>query len=310
MRFSLQLPTDRVAAGDEFVSGAAVAEMAAAIEHAGFDACFVTEHPFPPNRWLESGGHHALEPYVALAFAAAATTRLRLQTNIAVLAYRNPFLTAKAASSLDALSGGRVTLGVAAGYLKPEFEALGADFEGRNERTDEAIRALRLAFEQDGVDFSGEGFTARGHSMEPKPHQPRLPIWVGGNSRRAIRRAAELGDGWIPFPTVGLPSDRVRTAPIENLEQLRGRLALLREEADRAGRTRPLDVSFVPFGLAMHRPEPIDAARFADAVGALEELGVTWVSMSLAGRTRAEFCDRVAAAGEVLGAFREPDADS
>jgi alkanesulfonate monooxygenase SsuD/methylene tetrahydromethanopterin reductase-like flavin-dependent oxidoreductase (luciferase family) len=136
VRFSLQLPTDRVVSGDEFVSGPAVAEMAREIEAAGFDACFVTEHPFPPRRWLESGGHHALEPYVALSFAAAATTTLRLQTNIAVLPYRSPWLTAKAAASLDVLSGGRLILGVAAGYLRGEFEALGADFDGRNERAD------------------------------------------------------------------------------------------------------------------------------------------------------------------------------
>ena len=160
MQFSLQLPTDRMASGDEFVSGPAVAEMATTIEAAGFDACFVTEHPFPSDRWLETGGHHALDPYVALSFAAAATTQLRVQTNIAVLAYRNPFLTAKAVASLDVLSGGRVILGVAAGYLKGEFEALGADFEERNERTDEAIRMIRRAWSEDGIALDGLGFRA------------------------------------------------------------------------------------------------------------------------------------------------------
>lgn len=303
VRFSLQLPTDRMAAGDEFVSGVAVAEMAAAIEKAGFDACFVTEHPFPSDRWLETGGHHALDPYVALSFAAAATKRLRLQTNIAVLAYRNPFLTAKSVASLDVLSGGRVILGVAAGYLKGEFEALGADFDARNERTDEAIAVLRRAWSEDGIALEGAGFRARGNSMQPKPRQARLPIWVGGNSRRAIRRAALLGDGWIPFPTVGLAADRIRTAPIESLDQLRERLGYLRAYAEEIGRTTPLDVCFVPFGLAMHRPESIDAQHFHETVALLEDMGVSWLSVVLPGKTRAEFCERVERfGGEVLAA--------
>lgn len=305
MRFSLQLPTDRVDAGPEFVSGAAVSELARSAEQAGFDACFVTEHPFPPDRWLASGGHHALDPWVALSFAAAATTRLRVQTNIAVLAYRNPFLTAKAAASLDVLSGGRLTLGVAAGYLKGEFAALGADFEDRNERTDEAIVAIRRAWSEQGVQLSGEGFRARGNSMLPRPVQrPGPPIWVGGNSRRAIRRAVELGDGWIPFPTAGIPPDRVRTAAIESLDDLAERLAYLRDHAKQVGRETPLEVCFVPFGLSMHRPERIDAQRFRDTVAELAALGVGWLSFSLPGKTRAAFGENVRRVGDVLASCR------
>ncbi len=305
MQFSLQLPTDRMASGDEFVSGPAVAEMATMIEAAGFDACFVTEHPFPSDRWLETGGHHALDPYVALSFAAAATTQLRVQTNIAVLAYRNPFLTAKAVASLDVLSGGRVILGVAAGYLKGEFEALGADFEERNERTDEAIRMIRRAWSEDGIALEGRGFRDAGNSMRPRPVQQLPPIWVGGNSRRAIRRAVDLGDGWIPFPTVGMAADRIRTAPIENLEALSARIAYLREYADQVGRSKPLDICFVPFGLAMHRPEPVDPERFRETLANLEQLGVTWLTMVLPGKTRAEFLDRVQRFGEdVLAPLR------
>jgi alkanesulfonate monooxygenase SsuD/methylene tetrahydromethanopterin reductase-like flavin-dependent oxidoreductase (luciferase family) len=82
MRFTVRLPTDRVHLGDEFVGQTAVREMAAAAEDAGFGACFVTDHPFPVQRWLEGGGHHALDPFVVLALAAAATTRIRLQTHI------------------------------------------------------------------------------------------------------------------------------------------------------------------------------------------------------------------------------------
>jgi len=311
MRFSLQLPTDRVDAGDEFVSGPAVAELAQAIEAAGFDACFVTEHPFPDDRWLETGGHHALDPYVALSFVAAATTRLRLQTHVAVLAYRNPFLTAKAVASLDVLSGGRVTLGVAAGYLRKEFAALGADFEARNDRTDEAIRAIRRAWTEDGIVLEAEGFRAAGNTMRPRPLQQLPPIWVGGNSRRAIRRAVELGDGWVPFPTAGLAADRIRTAAIDDLDDLRARIRYLHEYAEQVGREAPLDIAFIPFGLTMHRPETIDPERFRQTVAELAALGVSWLTLSLPGKSRAELVDRVRQFGDaVLTPLRRDSPDT
>lgn len=305
MRFSLQLPTDRMKRGDEFVSAEAIADVSRAAEAAGFDAVFVTEHPFPPDAWLESGGHHALDPWVALSFAAAATTTLRLQTGIVVLPYRNPFLTAKAVASLDVLSGGRVILGVAAGYLKPEFEALGADFARRNEITDEALVAMKRAWSESGVAIEGRHFRAAGHSMLPRPIQsPHPPIWVGGNSKLAIRRAVEHGDGWIPFPTVGFGGDRVRTATIATLDDLRARIAYAREHADRTGRTRPLDISFVPFGLAMGSARGPEPEAFRDGVSELESLGVTWLTLGLPARDRAELCDGIARFGdEVLRAL-------
>lgn len=301
MRFSLQLPTDRVGAGDEFVGPRAIAEMARAIEDAGFDACFVTDHPFPNDRWLASGGHHALDPFVALSFVAAATQRLRVQTNITVLGYRNPFILAKAVATLDVLSGGRVILGVAAGYLKREFQALGADFDARNDVADETIRAMKRAWADGGVELIGRHFAATGNTMLPHPIQePHPPLWVGGNSQRAIRRAVELGDGWIPFPTVGIVPDRVRTASITSLADFDARLAYARAHASAIGRKRPLDVSFVPFGLSMHAPETIDPQHFAENIDALGVRGVTWVTLSMPARTRAEFCDRVKKFGEQL----------
>src|SRR5690349_10029856 len=104
----------RADAPGEFVTGEAVAEIARAAEEAGYAACYVTDHPAGDATWLDTGGHHALDPFVALSFAAAATSRLRLLTYVYVAAYRNPFLTAKAMLSLDALSGGRFILGTAA----------------------------------------------------------------------------------------------------------------------------------------------------------------------------------------------------
>jgi probable F420-dependent oxidoreductase len=302
VRFSIQLPTDRVSAGDEIVGARAVSEMARAVEAAGFDACFVTDHPFPNDRWLASGGHHALDPFVALSFVAAATSALRVQTNIAVLGYRNPFLLAKAATSLDVLSGGRLILGVAAGYLKREFQALGADFDARNDVADETIRAMKRAWTEEGVELIGRHFAATGNTQLPRPIQkPHPPLWIGGNSERAIRRAVELGDGWIPFPTVGIVKERVRTAEITSMDDFDRRLTFARAYAEKIGRTRALDVVFVPFGLSMHAPETIDRSAFAESIDALGGRGVTWVTINLPhARTRAEYCDTVTKLGDQL----------
>ena len=294
MRFSVQLPTDQVSHGAEFVSAEAVAELARAVEDAGFDACFVTDHPFPGDRWLAAGGHHSLDPFVALAFAAAATARLRLQTNVLVLPYRNPFLVAKAAATLDVLSGGRVILGVAAGYLKSEFAALGADFDARNDAADEALRAMKLAWQQDGVQLAGRGFDARGNTMLPRPAQkPHPPLWVGGNSHRAIRRAVELGDGWIPFPTQSHSAPHLRTAALESLADLEERLAYLREHVRAVGRTAPLEIGFMPFGADMFSRDPLDPARFLASLRELEALGVSWVMLSFPCESRGEYRERV-----------------
>src|SRR3954451_1537482 len=151
MRYSVGLPVDHVRYPDEFVTGDAIAEMAAAVEAAGLDAVFVTDHPAPDDRWLAGGGHHAQEPMVALAFAAAATRRVMLHTHVYVAAYRNPFLAAKGVATLQTMSGGRVLLGVAAGYLKPEFAAMGVEFSTRNDLLAETITLMRRAWTESGV---------------------------------------------------------------------------------------------------------------------------------------------------------------
>ena len=300
MQFVLQLPTDRVEAGVDLLSAAALGEMARAAERFGFDAVSVTDHPMPPARWVAAGGHHALDPFVALSFAAAATERIRLQTHVLVLPYRNPFLVSKAAASLDVLSGGRLTLGVAAGYLEPEFVAVGADFPSRNEACDEAIAAIRRAWGGEPLDFAARGYRARGCVQRPRPLQrPGPPIWVGGNSRRAIRRAVELGDGWLPFPAPAGLAAHARTAPLETLADLRAALSYAREYAAAIGRTEPLDVCFVPFGAGMGETS-VEPARVRAQVPELAEAGVTWLHLALPAPSRAAWCEAVAAFGEAL----------
>ena len=289
MKFSVSLPTERIDRAAEFVTQAAVAEIARAAEDAGFAACFVTDHPFPPHRWLYGGGHYALDPFVALSFAAAATSRLRVQTHILVLPYRNPFATAKAVLSLDVLSGGRVILGVAAGYLRGEFAALGADFEARQEVSDEAIRAIVQAWAGDDVHFEGRGFKAIGNSMGFRPaQQPHPPIWVGGNSRAAIRRAVELGDGWVPFPNTAQMSAHTRTPAIETLDDLAVRIGVAREHAATVGRKQPLDICY---SLASLGSRSLDPAEARQRIAELRELGVTWLTVGFPAQTRREYID-------------------
>ena len=296
----MQLPTDRVEPAGEWQSGAAIAEVAREAEAAGFDAAFVTDHPAPDEAWLASGGHHTLDPFVALATAAAATDRLHLQTHVLVAAYRNPFLAAKAVASLDVVSGGRVIVGVAAGYLEKEFRALGIDLEERNDLTDEAIDAMKRIWEGRPLDERGRHFAAESIVALPRPIQrPHPRIWVGGNSKAAIRRAVERGDGWLPFPAPARWSGRVRTAPLETVDDLRERLGYARDHAERVGRTAPLDVCFVPFGLEMlAKGEPAGPVRVRESLVELETVGVNWVTIALRARDRAELVDRVRAFGE------------
>ncbi len=297
MRVSYGLPTHRVECGEEFLAPGAIGELAAAAEAAGFSAVYTTDHPFPGDDWLAHGGHHALDPLVALSFAAAATSTVLLHTNLFVLPYRNPFLAAKGIATLDVLSGGRTVVGLGAGYLEPEFDALGVPFSDRNDRMDEALAAMDAAWRGESVTFTGAGFRAQGNTMLPRPRQrPRPPLWIGGNSRRAIRRAVESADGWCPFPNPARIADRTRTAPLETAADLAVALEYARSHADRVGRTEPLTVCFIPEGLSMGAG-PVDEARVVDSLRELEALGVEWVSVALPGDTR----DAQLAAVEAFG---------
>jgi probable F420-dependent oxidoreductase len=289
MRVSVGLPTHRIDRFDELASAAAIGELAEAAEEAGFDGAFVTEHPFPDDRWLAKGGHHSLDPFVALAFAAAATTSLRLQTNLCIAAYRNPFLLAKSVATLDALSGGRMILGIGAGYLEGEFAALGSPFDERNDRTDEAIRAMRAAWTGESVEMKGEHFLAAGNTMLPAPAQPGgPPIWIGGNAKRAIRRAVELADGWVPMPNPARSAARRRTPALETLEDLHTRIQEAHAVSAAAGRAAPLEIVFMPLGLDMFTNAPVVPDAVIESIQALAAVGVTYVTTSVPGETRAE----------------------
>lgn len=286
---SVSFPFDRIEAPDEFVTLDAVREIATAAEEAGFSSGCVTDHPMPSYRWLDNGGHYAQDPFVMLSMVGAVTTRLGLQTNILVLPYRNPFLTARAVSSLDVFSGGRVILGIGAGYLKPEFKALGVDFDARNDLTDEYLRALKAALTGDDFTFEGTGYTAVGNRLRPAPVQrPHPPILVGGNSRRALRRAAELGDAWHPFIQPKMVTDTARTASLESIDDLTAAIDYLREHSERIGRAEPPKV-ITSGTFSITRGWSAEAAL--DHYGRLREMGVHASGAGVQASTRAEWCD-------------------
>lgn len=289
MKINATLPFDRLEAGNVFLTAEAVAEVGAALERAGFEGGCVTDHPCPSGRWLDAGGHHAQDPFVMLSLLAATTTRLRLQTGILVLPYRNPLITARAVASLDVFSGGRVTLGVGAGYMKGEYRALGVDFEQRNDLMDEYLRAMKAAWGADEFDFEGSGYEARGSRILPRPLQrPHPPLLIGGNSKRAIRRAVELGDAWNPFFTPEGLSSTTRTKAMTGEVDLAEGLDYLRAYAEQHGRQDPPAVVLA----SLTRPGGAwDPQALVDRIGAIGEMGVSALAAHIDGATRAEWCD-------------------
>jgi probable F420-dependent oxidoreductase len=173
-----------------------IADAAQRAEQAGYESIWVSDHLVVP----ESGGRlppiEILEPIATLAYVAAVTNRIKLATSVIVVPYRNAIHLAKELATLDRLSSGRVIAGVASGWLEAEFRALGVSFEKRGAYTDEAIALMRAAWSSAVPEFHGEFFDLTGMRFGPRPAAGNIPIWVGGTSRRAIRRAVELGDGW------------------------------------------------------------------------------------------------------------------
>jgi probable F420-dependent oxidoreductase len=295
MKYSLPYPLLHHPSPPELFTGEAVAAVARAAEDAGFDALAFTEHPIPSDRWLEAGGHDAVDPFIALTWAAASTTRLRLLTNITVVAYRNPFLLAKTVATLDALSGGRVILGAAAGYLKSEFRALGVDFDERNELFDEALEVLERAWPGEPVTFDGRPFSAKGNVLVPPPVQQPPPLWIGGNSKAARRRAARWAQGWMPFATPANPT--VRTPALMTAEDLAPLVEELNGLSDEAGRPR-LDIHFGVAGGGTPGDAGFDPAHHREQVAALEAVGVEHIGTGTVG-------DDLASALRGIEAFAE-----
>ncbi|PKB77570.1 MAG: hypothetical protein BZY70_02120 [SAR202 cluster bacterium MP-SInd-SRR3963457-G2] len=211
-------------------------------ESLGFDSVWVSDHIILPRK-VDSFYPYAADgvatfrpdedyydPLATLNFLAGCTQKIRLGTHVLILPYRNPVVTAKMLSTLDVLSGGRVILGAGVGWMEEEFQALGLDtYAQRGAVTDEYIQLFKELWTKDEPEFQGEHYQLSGMGFMPKPVQkPHPPIWIGGHTNPAIRRAAEYGDGWMP---IGL-----RPPAILEPEELAEKIARLRRLTVRAGR--------------------------------------------------------------------------
>lgn len=265
--------------------------MAAVARHAealGFESVWVPEHLVLPTRITSRYPYAAdgvppftpdtphLDPLMLLTHIAAATTTIRLGTNIYLLALRHPIVAARLTMSLDVLSGGRLTLGIGVGWLAEEFEAVGVEFSSRAARTRECVRALRTLWTAPEPEFHGRFFSFGPVKFEPKPVQkPHPPLVFGGESEAALRRAAALGDGWYG----------VGHTPQSAAEQVRKLRALL--AAAGRGEAR-FEVTVSHGGLQLGRG---DLERYAEA-GVDRVVALPWSR----GREAEEQLGRLAAA--------------
>jgi probable F420-dependent oxidoreductase len=295
MKFSAHIPLGVITPG-QFQTQEAVREMAQALEKAGVDACHITDHPAPDASWLHANGHDALDPFAALAFVAAATTRLMLHTHVVVLPYRNPFITAKAAATLQILSGGRLILGVGGGYMKSEFDALGVDFHQRGKLTDEALEVLRLAWAGGAVTYKGVSFEAKGNEPRPVP-SPSPVLWIGGGSDKAVERAAKHGDGWCPFFAAPTLSEINRRTGIQSVEHLGEKVRVLKEFRAGLGKTGPFDVAVGTHQRPKNRSRA-EAGQLIEEISRFAEVGVTWTWIDLLHPDRSVYLEQVQWFGE------------
>lgn len=302
MQFAITHPMHSHPYNAELVTGAGIAKVAAAAEKAGFGGFGFTDHPAPTQRWLEAGGHDALDPFVAMGFAAAHTTTMRLIPNIVVLPYRNPFVVAKAGATLDLISDGRFTLAVGVGYLKREFTALGVDFDERADLFEEALHVIREVWTTDDFNYEGKHFNARGITAHPKPvSTPHPPIWVGGNTSAARARVARYAQGWCPFRAPALLAQTARTAALESTGQLRSGVDDLRRRLDEVGRDPwDVDITFTNDAGGAPGSEAFNADEFLTGAAELESVGVTWIQVTVPGDSLAHAVETIDEFGETV----------
>ena len=298
MRYSITHPMHSHPYHPELVSGSGVAAVAAAAEAAGFSGFGFTDHPAPSQRWLDAGGHDAVDPFVAMAYAAAQTTTLRLVPNIVVLPYRNPFVVAKSGATLDLLSGGRFTLAVGVGYLKREFAALGVVFDERTELFDESLEVIRGIWTTDDFSYEGKHFSARGITAHPRPANPP-PIWIGGNTAAARARVARHGEGWCPFAAPPGLAQTAGTAAIDSIERLAAGIDDLRAKLDAAERDpSSVDIVFTNVDGGNPGDGDFDADAYLAGVDKLAALGVTWLHVTIPGDSLAHALETIESFGK------------
>ena len=260
-------------------------------EEFGFDTLLTGDHILVPKNissvypyteggeFPGSGSGESMEQITLLSYIAGQTSRIRLVTSVLIVPHRNPLIAAKSLATLDVLSEGRLVVGVGVGWMREEFQALGLPpFEERGAVTDEYIRAFKVLWTEDNPHFDGKYISFDDISFLPKPVQkPHPPIWVGGESRPALRRTAELADGWYPLGSNP-------TFPMGTPEQLQAGLDRLAQYAQRFGRD-PSTIETIyrthQFELRKEAARPNrlpfvgDADQIAGDIRRYQEMGVT-----------------------------------
>jgi probable F420-dependent oxidoreductase len=230
VRFSTRCPNSDYLGFE--ASPEAIIATAKKAEEVGFDATFVNDHIIVGSDTRSAPWTNVYDPFVAMSFVAAHTTRIGVGVSVLIMPYRNPIITAKALATIDLMSGGRLTVGVGVGWNEAEFAALGVPFQERGARTNEYLRLWQACWAPGKVSFSGKFFSFTDMFVNPKPlQQPQPPIWIGGMSDAALRRAARFAAVWQPTPL-----------PVAELVE---RQTVLREACEAAGRAPiPTRMSF------------------------------------------------------------------
>jgi probable F420-dependent oxidoreductase len=257
--------------------------VAQAADRLGYHSLGASEHVAVPTDVDPRRGLRYWDLLSTLSFLAAKTQRIRLATNVVVLPYHHPLEVLKRYSTLDRLSGGRLILGVGVGSLQEEFALLGRQFAGRDARADDAIRAIRAGWGKRVQHYHGTHFSYDDFNVDPIAVQERVEIWVGGRTERSLRRAVELGDGWVPF--------------LLGPERLAAMLARARQTAAWQRRERPLEIILWP--------EPaVDALHDADRVRRQAHeylaLGATILNYRFRSESLAHHLDQMARLVELL----------
>jgi probable F420-dependent oxidoreductase len=301
--YGMQLPIQSQSTRyvDEWEKGcgpADLARIARVADEAGFFYLGVCDHTAIPRRLADAMGTIWYDTVATLGWLAAVTTRTHLLSHVLILAQRHPLRAAKELSTIDALSGGRLVVGVGAGHVPEEYELLTGDFAGRGRHTDEAVSALARCFTEEFPELPGPRFPASDMGLGPRPvRQPRPPIWIGGSSPAAIRRTAAFGDGWLPQ---GTPR-----------RDLPGQIARLRELRDELRGGAPIDIGTIvePIhltsgGSGWELPSWVISGGAEQVAGSLRELvdmGVNHLQVRFVARSVEEFCDQTARFGVEVG---------
>jgi probable F420-dependent oxidoreductase len=260
---------------EETASFADVVGVVQEAERLGYHHCTCSEHVAVPVAIAETRGGRYYDPLATFGALGAVTQRIRFAAHVLVLGYHHPLAIAKRYGTLDAVTGGRLVLGVGVGSLREEFELLGAAFDDRGRRADEAMRALRAALSQPRPSFRGEYYEFDDFLVDPCAVQPHVPMWVGGRTFRSLRRAVELGDGWAPF---GL-----RTAELQEMLQ---RIEVPDEFDVILQNEHPLD----PLG---------EHARVTEQIDKFAEIGASGLNVRLVHHSSAHYKEQLAALAQI-----------